>query len=116
MSSAVVPEPWAAQVAPPSVVASMVPPSPTAQPWEASGKATPRSNSVVPELSALQVAPPSEVARMVPLAPTAQPWEASRKVTSLRLLPCGNGFCQSQPPSPVEMNAGAVAATRASPS
>ena len=61
----------------------MLPASPTAQPWVASGKATPQSVTVIGELCLLQVAPPSVVARIVAPSPTAQPWVASLKATPM---------------------------------
>src|SRR5947207_975389 len=66
------------------VVATTVPPAPTAQRWLVSTKDTPLRASVVPEIWAVQVAPPSVVATIVPPAPTAQPWLVSTKDTLLR--------------------------------
>ena len=62
-----------AQLAPPSVVARIVPFDPTAQPRCASTNATDKSLSVVLEVWGAQLVPPSAVARIVPLHPTAQP-------------------------------------------
>ena len=66
-----VPEVRALQVAPPLAVATMTPLSPTAQPREASLKATALRAVVVPEACVPQVAPPLAVTRIVPLLPTA---------------------------------------------
>src|SRR5450756_1708599 len=88
------------RVAPPLVVARMVPSVPTAQPWVASLKATALRYALLPELCGLQVAPPPVVARMTPALPTAQPWVASLKATAPRsaLLP---ELCGLQAPPPL---------------
>ena len=90
------PELCAFQLAPPLLVARMVPSVPTAQPWLALAKATPKRITFVPELCAFQVAPPLLVARMVPSVPTAQPSLALAKATPVRasLVP---ELCQLQP-------------------
>src|SRR5438309_6585842 len=88
---------WAVQVVPPLLVCRMTLPHvlvgklqlPTAQPFEASGKATSRSSP--PPNSALvncvvQVTPPLLVWRM-PLPPTTQPFEASGKATARPPIP-----------------------------
>ncbi len=93
------PEVWALQVAPPSVVARTVPFWPTTQPWLTSLKATELSSCEVPEVCVAQVAPPSVVARMVPPSPTAQPREASAKATPRRWTGVPDS-CAVQPPSP----------------
>ena len=87
---------------PPSVVATMVPPSPTAQPCVASAKATLKSAALRPELCALQVAPASVVARMAALPLTTQAWVASLQATAWMPTPAHEA-CRDQldPPSTV---------------
>ena len=68
------PDVCAFHVAPPSVVATITPPAPTAQPAFASANATALRSAVVSESCGVHVAPPSVVATMTPPAPTAQPW------------------------------------------
>jgi hypothetical protein len=62
---------WALQVAPPFVVPTMVPLSPTAMQVLVLGQATERRRLAVPLVCLLQVAPPLVVARMPPPEPTA---------------------------------------------
>ena len=67
----------------------MVPSSPTAQPWEASGNETPWKDESEPEFWGVHVAPPSAVATTTAPAPpvmppTAQAWEASGEQTLLK--------------------------------
>ena len=89
LSAVVPPLVWAAQVVPPSVVATMTPASPTAQPWVRSAKETPRRWLVVPLVCATQLAPASSVRKIAPPLPTAQPVPAVTKSTALSTTPPG---------------------------
>jgi hypothetical protein len=72
---------WGVQVAPPSLVFTIVPNSPTAVPVLASVKETPKRMSVTRLDWGVHFAPPSVVRRMVPNSPTAVPVLASVKET-----------------------------------
>ena len=61
------------QLAPPSLLATTVPLSPTAQTWSASNTDTPRSVSSVPGFCEIQLAPWLVVLRTTPPSPTAHP-------------------------------------------
>ena len=92
-------ETWVVQLAPPFVVARMVPPSPTIQPVLASAKVTSsRYWGAAGSACDVQVAPPFTVFSMVPAAPTAQPVLVSANQVDERSLPWGDGFCQYQEP------------------
>ena len=65
------------QVAPPSLLARIVPAAPTAKQALVVGQLTPFRSRVVPDGSGDQLSPPSSVLRIVPAAPTAMHMELS---------------------------------------
>ncbi len=81
------PDVWAVQCAPPSLVETIVPFQPAAQPCAASAKETDCNQLDVFDVCGVHVAPPSTVARMVPALPTTHPWVALAKVIEANARP-----------------------------
>src|ERR1700704_3509946 len=91
------------QVAPPLSVRRIVPPVPTAIPFEESAKEEARRFlSPATRLCARQVRPLSSVRATVAIFPTATKRSASGIETACKLFPVGMGFCQNQPGSALE--------------
>src|SRR5438552_1674900 len=89
------------QLAPPSAVARIFPPGPTARASIDELGATPNSCSAVVACW-FQVAPPSSVVRIVPPSPTAQSTEVDRAVIPRRVLAGAPVWArQVPPPSPL---------------
>ena len=99
------------QVAPPSVVRRIVPPSPTAQALRRPMAATPKRSAVDGVRRAVQVRPASVVWRTVPCVPTAQPDRASENERPVSWSPWGRGLSQRQ----VMAGGGVLRATRTDP-